>query len=120
MPCAEGTFQDKVQQTGCKPCEQGSYCPEGASAALSCKEGSHSDATNLTSPDQCTPTERGFYAPTGSTQQTPCNPGTFAPRVNMGACKLCEPGKFQPKPQASSCLPCADESLGVYCPNEGT
>ena len=118
--CAAGTFQDQDGQAACVACEPGSYCPAGASAPLPCAEGSHSSSTSLTSAAECTPADVGHYASTGSTQQAPCSPGTVAPLTNMGACELCEPGKYQPNKQASSCLPCADENLGVYCPNEGT
>merc|ERR1740133_428691 len=118
--CAAGTFMDQEGAAACVPCEPGSYCPVGAGAPLPCAEGSHSSSTSLASAAECTPTGVGHYAATGSTQQAPCIPGTVAPLTNMGACELCEPGKYQPNKQASSCLPCADENLGVYCPNEGT
>ena len=64
--CPAGKFQEAEGKTACKPCEPGSYCPEGAAASLPCKAGTYSDATNLSSAAQCTPTDAGFYAPTGS------------------------------------------------------
>ena len=118
--CAAGKFQEAEGKTACKPCEPGSYCPEGAAASLPCKAGTYSDATNLSSAAQCTPTDAGFYAPTGSAVQTACLPGTVSAEGNAGSCTLCEPGKYQPDRRATSCLPCEDEYLGVYCPYEGT
>eukprot|EP00961_Rhodomonas_salina_P233951 3161487-Rhodomonas_salina.1 len=36
-----GTFQAVAGQTSCDPCEEGKYCPEGASAALVCPGGTY-------------------------------------------------------------------------------
>ena len=118
--CEPGKYQPNKQASSCLPCEEGSYCTEGAAAALPCRKGSFSRATDLTSAAECTSTDAGFFAPTGSIVQTPCNPGTIAAVGNMGACMLCEPGEYQPNSKATSCLPCEDENLGVYCPNSGT
>jgi hypothetical protein len=118
--CTPGTFQELEGQTACEACTPGSYCAEGAAAALPCKDGTYSNATNLSSADDCTTADPGFYAPTGSLEQTPCNPGTVSPTAGLGICLLCQPGQYQPDSGATTCLPCADESLGVYCPNAGT
>eukprot|EP00964_Phaeocystis_antarctica_P067957 scaffold41164_cov69-Phaeocystis_antarctica.AAC.1 len=117
LKCEAGTFQATLGQLMCGSCTPGSYCAEGAAAALPCSKGSYSGATDLSSAGQCTTTNAGYYASTGSTQQTPCNPGTMAPAVGMGACELCEPGKFQPESSSTACLPCA---VASYCPNRGT
>ena len=118
--CAPGKFQPNNNATSCLPCEPGSYCPKGASAPLPCVKGTHSSSTSLTSASECTETGVGHFTPTGSTQQTPCSPGTASSAVGAGACELCAPGKFQPNSKATSCLPCEDDHLGVYCPNAGT
>ena len=129
--CAAGTYQEDEGQTACVACTPGYYCKEGASAALPCEGGSYSTATNLTSKEGCTKANAGYFAPIGSTGQKQCNPGTFDPiypdadreldRINgTDICELCPPGFYQPEKGAISCVPCADESLGVYCPSEGT
>ena len=93
-------------------CEPGSYCPEGASAALLCAEGSYSEAADLGSDEQCTKTDPGYYASTGSTEQTPCSPGTVATNASMGACAKCEAGKYQDTDGKTECKPC---TVGSYC-----
>eukprot|EP00964_Phaeocystis_antarctica_P014423 scaffold7934_cov62-Phaeocystis_antarctica.AAC.8 len=110
--CTAGKYQADEGKQACVACEPGSFCPEGASAALPCKEGSHSDATNLTTEVECTPTAEGHYAPTGSTRQTACSPGTVAPNASMGACLKCEAGTFQATPGQLVCGPCTP---GSYC-----
>ena len=111
--CAAGTYQDEPGKLSCKPCEAGSFCPEAASAALPCHEGSYATATNLTSAAECTQTDPGHFAPTGSTHQTECSPGTVAPNASMGACNKCVAGTYQQEPGQLECKPCEQ---GSYCP----
>ena len=111
--CAAGTYQQGEGRQACVDCEPGSYCPVGASAALPCKGGSHSDATNLTTDAKCTPTAKGHYAPTGSTMQTACSPGTVAPNVSMATCVKCEAGKYQADEGKQVCVAC---DPGSFCP----
>ena len=129
--CAAGTYQDREGQTACVACTPGSFCKEGAAAALPCPGGRYGGATDLTAADDCTKAKAGYYAPIGSTVQKQCNPGTFdridseadrpLDRINgTDICELCPRGTYQPAKGAISCLPCADEELGVYCPSEGT
>ena len=110
--CAAGTFQEEEGEQACIACKPGSFCPEGASAPLPCKEGSYSNATNLTSAKDCTRTDPGHFAPTGSTEQTKCSPGTVAPYASMGTCLRCEAGTFQAEPGQLVCGPCTP---GSYC-----
>ena len=104
--CAAGKYQAGEGEQACVACEPGSFCPQGTSAALPCKEGSYSSATNLSSAGECTTTTPGFYASTGSTQQIKCSPGTVAPRAEMGACNRCAAGSFQGKEGNQTCEPC--------------
>ena len=53
-------------------------------------------------------------------EPTHCNPGTFAAKARSKSCELCPIGKFQPSANATTCLLCTDDFLGVYCPHEGT
>ena len=92
------------------------YCPEGASAALPCAEGSYSDATNLTGPSECNETEAGHFSPTGSTEQTKCSPGTVAPNASMGAGTKCAAGTYQAGEGEQACVACEP---GSYCPELG-
>eukprot|EP00964_Phaeocystis_antarctica_P003493 scaffold1878_cov64-Phaeocystis_antarctica.AAC.2 len=114
--CRPGTYQAHEGEQTCVACEPGSYCPAGASAALPCAAGTHSNKTDLGSAGDCTPTAPGFYAPTGSTEPTPCNPGTVAPDVGKGACDRCGAGTFQGNEAQTACRPCTP---GSFCP-EGT
>ena len=112
-PCAPGTYQDEPGQLACKACTPGHYCEEGALAALPCKQGSYSNATDLTSQAECTLADAGQYSASGSTYQTACSPGTSTPEAGMGVCTKCAGGKYQPKlgaPRCEACLP------GHYCP----
>lgn len=111
--CAAGTFQDGDGETVCKPCTPGSFCREGAGAALPCKEGTYSSGTDLRSADECTPSDPGFYAVTGSMEQTPCSPGSVAPQGSMRSCIKCAAGKFQEVEGMTACDVC---SQGSYCP----
>ena len=111
--CEAGSFQKEEGQTACEPCMPGSFCPEGASAPLSCAEGTHSDAIDLSSADQCTNAEPGHYATAGSTEPEPCSPGTAAPNSRMGACDMCEPGKYQDAPGQLSCSICGSGSYSA-------
>ena len=113
VKCAVGTFQDEEGKLTCKPCTAGSYCAEGAAAALPCKAGSYSSSTNLTSAEECTLTDQGHYASTGSTGQTACNPGTYANEPGMPTCTSCEPGRYQPNFKSTRCVLCA---VASYCP----
>eukprot|EP00964_Phaeocystis_antarctica_P014192 scaffold7813_cov73-Phaeocystis_antarctica.AAC.1 len=110
--CAAGKYQEDEGEQACVACEPGLYCPEGASAALSCREGSYSNAINLTSPNECTKTDAGSFAPTGSIEQTRCSPGTVAPNASMGSCLKCEAGTFQATPGQLMCESCTP---GSYC-----
>ena len=111
--CTAGKYQADEGEQACVACEPGSYCPEGASAALPCKEGSYSASTNLTSADQCTPTAKGHFAPTGSTDLTPCSAGTVQPLDKQPKCDRCGAGKFMNESGHTECHVCLP---GSYCP----
>ena len=110
--CPPGSFQNQPGMTHCEMCPTGAYCPEGASAALPCHEGTYSGATNLTSADECTPSDPGFYATTGSIKQTPCAAGAFGATFGLSECTFCPAGKYQDDKQATACKPCKS---GHYC-----
>eukprot|EP00966_Prymnesium_polylepis_P010464 241457-Prymnesium_polylepis.1 len=110
--CAGGTYQSSPDASACDLCEGGSYCPVGASAALPCKEGSFSSATNLASAAQCTPTYPGFFAVTGSVKQTACAAGTIAPTSGLGECLVCNAGTWQDETAATVCKLC---ERGSFC-----
>ena len=121
--CAAGTYQPDEGEQACVACEPGTYCPEGASAPLPCKEGSYSDATNLTSAGDCTEIEAGHFSPTGSTKQIKCSPGTVQPDAGKGICVPCTTGSFMNVSGQSVCLECppgfvctAQATAAVPCP----
>ena len=72
VKCAAGSFQANSGELECEPCTPGSYCAEGAAAALPCKEGSYQNATMLqlnllmTSADDCVPCPAGSSCGTGA------------------------------------------------------
>ena len=111
--CTAGKYQANEGEPACVACEPGSYCPEDASAALPCKEGSYSISTNLTGPTECTLSDKGSFAPTGSTDQTKCSPGTVQPIAGKGVCDKCAAGTYQADEGEQTCVACEP---GSYCP----
>ena len=126
--CAAGKRQAGEGGQACVACKPGSYCPEGASAALPCEEGTYSSSTSLTSASECIKTGVGHFAPTGSKQQTPCKPSTVQPIAGKGACDTCAGGTYQLYSGGSECtvcgagnysantLSCEPCQVGEYCP----
>ena len=103
-PCPPGWYQPLTGSTICRGCERGSYCPVGASAALPCKKGFYSNATNLTDPSECLICPAGMACSTGSIEPVPCFPGTHAPIEGMARCMYCESGTYQPYWGRSECF----------------
>lgn len=71
-PCPAGFTCPTVSTVDPNPCDPGHYCPEGSSLAMPCKEGTHSNATGMSSPHDCMPTLAGYYSPPGSISPQPC------------------------------------------------
>ena len=113
VKCDAGKYRGgTTHATACVACEKGYYCPEGTGAPLPCREGTHSDATDLVSADDCTPTEPGFYAPTGSSKQTKCPPGSFNGQGGKGGCELCAAGSYTGETNQAECAIC---TLTSWC-----
>ena len=112
LKCEAGKYQAGEGKQACVACERGSYCAEGAAAALPCAAGSYSISTSLTSPGGCTQTAAGYFAPTGGTEQTKCSPGTVQPVAGKGACDKCAAGKYQANEGEQACVACES---GSYC-----
>ena len=116
--CEAGTFQAEPGQLVCGPCTPGSYCAEGAAAALPCKAGTYQNATmlqlslSMTGPDDCLECPPGSACGTGAAEPSPCSPGTVAPNASMAACDRCAAGKYQPDEGEQACLACEP---GSYC-----
>ena len=102
----------------CTPCTPGSYCPEGASAPLPCKAGTHQNATmrllniSMTSADDCIACPPGSACVTGAADPALCAPGSFGPEAQMPSCKLCAAGSYQYDPGAIACIEC---ELASWC-----
>eukprot|EP01029_Cantina_marsupialis_P004433 TRINITY_DN14448_c0_g2_i1.p1 TRINITY_DN14448_c0_g2~~TRINITY_DN14448_c0_g2_i1.p1 ORF type:complete len:1632 (+),score=579.25 TRINITY_DN14448_c0_g2_i1:1-4896(+) len=97
LPCEAGTYQDRTQQTTCKPCPSGYYCEIGTHTLVDCPaghyclegteygtehpcpKGTFNAGVNLKSADECTPCTAGSYcASTGlSAVEGPCTAGYF-------------------------------------------
>ena len=116
VKCAAGTFQDGLGGVACKVCHIGSYCTEGAAAALPCEAGTWSSSTGLTVLGECLDCPLGSACSTGATMPTACNPGTSAGKAGMSSCELCQPGKYQPGSNSTACRPCIEAG---YCPGYG-
>ena len=117
--CLQGTFQDQVGQTSCKPCPAGKYGKASSalytSEANSCDDcvlGKYSSAkgiatesgcnscpagrtglrSGLSDRRYCTPSPSGMYSDGTSTRA--CNPGTYQDQEGQTSCKLCQAGRY--------------------------
>ena len=79
--CAAGTYQGGSGETACVTCPVGSFCEEGASAALPCEAGSFSAATDLGDELECTDCPAGSFCVAGSTAPINCR---RAPSTHRG------------------------------------
>lgn len=95
IPCALGTFQDKMGQSQCKLAPLGKFvATEGASAAEICVAGSYQN-------------EKG---------QAECKlapPGTFVDSDGAIAAQACIGDSFQDQAGATQCLPCAEGTIAT-------
>ena len=117
--CEAGTFQAAPGKLVCEPCTPGSYCAEGAAAALPCKAGTYQSATMLqlnllmTSADDCLECPVGTACGTGAAEPSSCSPGTVQPDAGMATCDKCVAGTYQPAEGKKACIACES---GSYCP----
>ena len=110
--CPGGKFMNDTGATACSACTAGNYCPPGASAPLSCKEGTYSNATDLASAVECSVCPAGSSCVTGSVNHSLCVAGTFAASSGQSACEDCAAGSYQAIPGQTGCDPCL---LGFFC-----
>ena len=94
-------------------CPEGSYCPEGAAAALPCPAGDFSNQVGLQNREGCSTCPAGTYCFAGSTAATSCSKGTYAAAERSQLCDACPEGKYQGDEGASACTECDD---GFTCP----
>ena len=118
LKCEAGTFQATPGQLACGPCTPGSYCAEGAAAALPCKAGTYQNETTLqlnlpmTGPDDCLECPPGSACGTGAVEPGKCSPGTVQPDAGKGTCDKCAAGKYQPDEGEQACVACEP---GSFC-----
>ena len=110
--CAAGKFQEAEGATACDTCTAGSYCKQGASAALPCLSGSYSSTSGLGEASSCTDCPKGSACSTGSTAHVLCAPGTFADGLGSRTCIDCDGGTFQDAAGATACKHCI---AGHFC-----
>ena len=95
------------------PCERGSYCREGSSAARPCPSGSFGNMTGLISADACHVCPVGSACGIGATAPVACTPGTFSDNSSSAACTVCPELTYQPSTGSTGCLDCGE---GYHCP----
>ena len=95
------------------PCERGSYCREGSSAARPCPSGSFGNMTGLISADACHVCPVGSACGIGATVPAACTPGTFSDKSSSAACIVCPEMTYQPSAGSTGCLDCGE---GYHCP----
>ena len=110
--CAAGTFQEAEGATACETCTAGSYCKQGASAALPCLSGSYSSASGLGEASLCTDCPKGSACSTGSTAHVLCAPGTFATAA-QSSCTECAAGYACPFSDENVSIPCASGTFSI-------
>ena len=113
-PCAAGSYQDKVGQSACFECPLGSYCVEGAAAALPCPGGMYGGRRGLGASGECSASEDGTYCFAGSTSPTPCGKGTATADPTKQQCDMCVEGTYQGEEGETACIACGD---GFMCPS---
>ncbi len=70
LSCVPGEYQDGTEQTSCKVCDAGSYCPESEMTALTgkgCPAGYFCPQGSKDLSNKC---ETGYYCPAGASAQT--------------------------------------------------
>ena len=102
----------------CKPCETGTYCPDGVTQAL-CNSGSFSGSPGAAS---CTPCAPGTYQQgRGKTQCDACPDGEFTSGTGQTKCSPCAAGRYGSGAglrKNNQCTgPCAP---GYFCPSGST
>ena len=110
--CPPGFLCAEVMTLEPEACPQGSYCPEGSSAPLLCKEGTWSNATSLHSATQCALCQVGSACSTGSVVPQRCAAGSFAATKGQAQCVGCPPGRYQASEGATACDTCKP---GFWC-----
>ena len=122
------------------PCAVGHYCPSGTTfpTQYQCPNGTYTDSTSLTRPEDCTVCPPGSACPMGSggvehppepcaaghyctagtyySTQHQCPPGTYTPRTNLTGkheCNTCPAGMYCIGGEAQPSGACA---VGHYCP----
>ena len=107
-----GRFQESESSTACLDCGPGTYCKEGASAALPCAAGRYSAASNVGSADACSACPPGSFCFAGATAPSPCSAGTHATNARSTLCDPCPVGTYQSVAGSVACLACG---TGFLC-----
>ena len=111
--CLVGTFQDESEQTECKPCSVGHYCPyQSMSSPFACssahyqdKEGASLGYLNLLQNKKFTCKIFQMLQISLIRYCTPCPAGMFQDTYGSSACKTCPAAKYCPA-QVSAPLSC--------------
>ncbi len=102
-PCQEGFFCPEGQPL---PCPAGQYCAEGSANPALCPSGTMSASSRAAGPGSCLPCSRGTFALRGG--QTACEECWAGSSSDAGAsmCELCPRGTYAEDKGRSQCTPC--------------
>lgn len=106
LPCAQGTYNDQVEQTVCSQCSPGRSSDSGSTYCYVCNSGSFSPVSGSSS---CVACSRGtFNSQSGQTSCSFCNSGTTS-EPGSSSCYSCVPGKFASASGSTVCETCTPE-----------
>eukprot|EP00966_Prymnesium_polylepis_P137903 3186902-Prymnesium_polylepis.1 len=88
----------------------GSFCPQGASAALPCPSGRFGGIPDLSAAELCHNCTAGSLCITGSIAPKSCAAGSFQPNEGSSSCTYCQPGHFQNVMGSLGCFKCPDRT----------
>ena len=123
-PCQDGTFNEiplATDETFCKPCVAGFYCPEGSrDLHRKCPTG-HYCPSEAAAPVPCAPgTFSGLRSGLKSQDSCfNCTHGSYCPGDGTSFPIRCSPGTYNPLPGADSPSDCLECEPGWYCPRHG-
>jgi len=120
--CSAGTYYPTtgaVDQTSCRTCPSGAYCPTGSVNPINCSAGTFNPGTGALNSFYCAACPAGEYCPVGTTLPISCSGGTYRGTTNgtqQGDCTTCPSGNYCP---AGAVNP-TNCSAGYYNPSTGS
>ena len=100
-------------------CPSGTFCPEGSSFPMPCKDGSYN---SLPKQEECTICPEGYFCPSNSSEflSHPCPVGHYCPNGTRFAFEFpCPSGTYSNNTQGTSVASCLECPPGMYCEGRG-